>query len=413
MKRLILSGILLLSFAAGLSAGDFDAFFEDATLRLDYVFCGNASRQEIYFAEAFRTSGWAGRRTRLDQVFLEGNGQISLSDPETGKILYVNSFSTLFQEWTSYEEATRVNRAFENCFQVPFPKAPVRVTLTLTDHHRKVSARMSHIVDPADILICPLADNGYSRTVLHRGGDLRRACDVVILSEGYTEAERSKFYKDAARTVEALLSHEPFASRRNCFNFTAIAVPSPDSGVSVPHDGRWKRTVASSHFDTFYVDRYLTTANMKDVFDAIGTVPFEHVIVLANTPVYGGGGIFNSVTIMGSDHPTFPRVIVHEFGHAFAGLADEYYYDDMYDPMYPLDTEPWEPNITTKIDFLSKWKDLLDEGKAGLFEGGGYTSKGVFRPAEDCRMKTNSCPDFCPVCTRAINRIIDYYTAEE
>ena len=413
MKRLLISGILLLSCASLLQAGDFERWFEDATLRLDYVFCGNASKQEIFFSEAFRTSEWAGRRTRLDEVLLEGNGQIRLTDPETDKVLYVNSFSTLFQEWTSYEEATLVDRAFENCFQVPFPKAPVRVTVTLTDNHRKVSARMSHIVDPADILIRPLSDNGHSRTVLHRGGDPQRACDVVILAEGYTAAEKPKFYRDAARTVEALLSHEPFASRKDCFNFTAVAPVSDDSGVSIPHKGVWKRTPASSHFDTFYVDRYLTTANMKDVYDAIGTVPFEHVIVLANTPVYGGGGIFNSVTIMGSDHPTFRVVIVHEFGHAFAGLADEYYYDDMYEPMYPADTEPWEPNITTKVDFASKWQDLLEAGKAGIFEGAGYSSKGVFRPADDCRMKTNTCPDFCPVCTRAINRIIDYYTAGE
>jgi hypothetical protein len=131
--------------------------------------------------------------------------------------------------------------------------------------------------------------------------------------------------------------------------------------------------------------------------------------VLANTPVYGGGGIFNSVTIMGSDHPTFNEVLVHEFGHAFGGLADEYFYLTEESDQYPLDVEPWEPNITTRVDFASKWEDMLPDG-AGLFEGAGYREKGIFRPAPDCRMRTNRCEGFCPVCSRAIVQMIEYYT---
>ena len=170
-------------------------------------------------------------------------------------------------------------------------------------------------------------------------------------------------------------------------------------------------------------------------------MPFEHVIVLVNTPVYGGGGIYNSLTIMGSDHPTFDVVIVHEFGHAFGGLADEYFYLTEESEQYPLDVEPWEPNITTLVDFSRKWEDMLPAGvpvptpldslerqdvrriwkdlkpeqKAvlnrgvGVYEGAGYRSKGVYRPVQECRMKINECEEFCPVCCRAIERMIDYY----
>ena len=181
---------------------------------------------------------------------------------------------------------------------------------------------------------------------------------------------------------------------------------------------------------------------MRKIYDIIGTIPFEHIILLVNTPIYGGGGIYNSLTIMGSDHATFKNVLVHEFGHAFGGLGDEYAYGDQVETPYPADTEPWEPNITTLHDFASKWQDMLPQGtpiptepdeldrtnvrrlwptftqeqkdmlnlKLGVYEGAGYQMQGVYRPVQECRMRINECEEFCPVCTRAIVRMIEYYT---
>lgn len=390
----------------------FEDHFEDGTLRLDYVFCGNNRRQEIYFRQAFRTSAWAGRKARLQEPLLQGNGQVRVLDPVTGACLYANSFSSLFQEWTVTEEATKVQKAFENSFQVPWPKHPVNVEITLRDTHGKVSARLCHPMDPADILIRPLQEGGLPVRTVHGGGALQDKIDIVIVAEGYTDKEQDKFFHDAARAADALFSHEPFKSRSSQFTVRAVFAPSAQSGVSVPHDGKWLSTAASSHFDTFYSQRYLTTQAIWHLWDLIGNVPFEHVIVLANTPIYGGGGIYNNITIMNSDHPTFVPVLVHEFGHSFGGLADEYYYDDHFDTQYPPDTEPWEPNITTKVNFGAKWPDLVGQGEVGLYEGGGYQSKGVFRPTPDCRMKTNECPSFCPVCYRAIEAMTDYYTTK-
>jgi hypothetical protein len=168
-----------------------------------------------------------------------------------------------------------------------------------------------------------------------------------------------------------------------------------------------------THYDTFYSQRYLMTEQMHRLYDVLAGVPFEHIIVLVNSAIYGGGGIYNQLLVTTTDHPTFAQVLVHEFGHSYAGLADEYFYDDGFETMYPADTEPWEPNLTTKVDFSQKWADLLPDpkGRLGLFEGGGYQTKGVWRPSEDCRMRTNESPDFCPVCTRAIIRITDFYTS--
>ena len=413
MKRILVTSLcLIISFSVLAASGRlrFPPVFEDATLRLDYVFCGDSHRQEIYLRQAFKTSAWAGRRTQLAEPLLHGNGQIRLLDPLSGACLYASSFSSLFQEWTTTEEATRVQKAFENSFQVPFPKQPVTVEVTLWDTHGKVSATIRHPLDPADILIRPFGKNALPVRVVHGGAALSDAVDIVIVSEGYAKADEAKFWADASRAAEALFSHEPFKGRAEQFTVRAVFAPSAQSGVSVPHEGIWRQTVASSHFDTFYTERYLTTSSVWDVWNLIGTVPFEQVIVLANTPIYGGGGIYNSLTIMNSDHPTFVPVLVHEFGHAFAGLADEYYYDDQFEPQYPADTEPWEPNITTLVNFGAKWADLVEAGEAGLYEGGGYQSKGVYRPVPDCRMKTNECDRFCPVCTRAILRMIDFCT---
>ena len=432
----------LLLAGGALCARDFDADFEDATLRLDYVFCGDNAHQAIYFQQALRTSAWAGRRHRLDELALEGNGQIRLLDPESGACLYAHPFSTLFQEWQATEEATRMQRAFENCFQVPFPRRPVDVEITLMDTHRQVCARMRHRIDPADILIRRCAPNGLSSAVVWQGGPLPETVDIVVVSEGYAASEKAKFYADAERLAQALFHHEPFASYRDRFSVRAVFAPAAGSGVSVPRLDRWLDTPAASHFDTFYSDRYLTTSAQQKVYDLIGTVPFEHIIVLANTALYGGGGIFNSLTIMNSDHPTFNAVIVHEFGHAFGGLADEYAYGDQVETYYPADTEPWEPNITTLHDFASKWADLLPAGtpvptpldaleqqdvsriwhtltpeqKAmlnggiGVYEGAGYQPRGVYRPVQECRMRINECEDFCPVCTRSLVRLIEFYT---
>lgn len=399
---------MTLALAACLLAAALQA--QDRTLRLDYIFSGTDKTTEISLAQLKSLEGWYGRSVNRDRLFLEGNGRITVRDRESGDILYVNSFSTLFQEWQNGEEATRVRKSFENVFLVPMPDAPADITVELFDSHRRTAARLTHTVDPSDILIRPAGTVPTPHRWLHRSGDSREKIDIAIVAEGYTEAEAELFYRDARTAMESIWSHEPFKSMQDRFNIVAVTPVSQDSGVSIPHDGLWKETALGSHFDTFYSDRYLTTLNLFRLHDVLAGIPYEHIIILANTDNYGGGGIFNSYVLSAAHNRFALPVVVHEFGHSFAGLADEYYYDDQYEEFYHPDTEPWEPNITTLVDFGSKWKDMMGQGGVGLFEGGGYQSKGVFRPQEDCRMKTNGHPDFCPVCERAVRGIIDFYT---
>lgn len=310
---------------------------------------------------------------------------------------------------------------------MPYPKAPAIIDIDLLDNRHNSMAKMSHRFDPADILVVkkgrgPLPDHRY----IHRGGEPTHAIDVAILAEGYTKAEMDSFYRHAEIAVESILSHEPFKSKAANFNFVAVATPSEDSGVSVPRLDDWKSTCFSSHFSTFYSDRYLTTLHVKKIHDAIAGIPYEHIIILANTDEYGGGGIYNSYTLTTARHASFRPVVTHEFGHSFGGLADEYFYEtDVMSDTYPLDVEPWEPNITTLVDFGSKWESEIPAGTPrptpvadaakyplGLYEGGGYSFKGVYRPADRCRMRDNTWPDFCPACRRALANLIDFYVSE-
>ena len=384
----------------------------ERTLRVDYIFTGTDKTCSIALDQLSCFDGWAGRRVNLDRLALRGNGQIRMHDAQTGRLLYCNSFSTLFQEWQATEEATQVQKSFENVFLLPMPSVPVDVTVVLFDFHENIVGRLSHRVDPADILIRRIgAEPAPTRDIL-RSGTPQECIDVVILPEGYTAGEMDLFFRDAETAVESFMNHEAFRELKDRFNFVAVELPSAESGVSVPRRGEWKDTALDSHFDTFYSDRYLTTLHVKQMHDLLAGLPYEHIIILANTDTYGGGGIFNSYTLTTAHHAQFKPVVVHEFGHSFVGLADEYFYDDQFVEYYYPDVEPWEPNITTQADFSRKWEKMLGQPGVGLIEGGGYQSKGVWRASEDCRMKTNAAEDFCPVCTEAVRAIVRFYTGD-
>jgi hypothetical protein len=420
-----------MALSTSLQAQSFTDFFENKTLRTDYIFTGDAQKQEVYLDELSSLPHWAGRRHNLSELPLAGNGEITMTDKASGQVIYRTSFSSLFQEWVSEEEATRVKKGFENSFLLPFPKQAALVTVTLKNVHHKPVATLTHEVRPDDILI---HERGLQRITphryMHQSGSMEDCIDVAILAEGYTAEEMDLFYKDAQATCEALFGHEPFKKLKHKFNIVAVASPSEDSGVSIPRKDEWKSTAVSSHFDTFYSDRYLTTSNIFALADLLDGIAWEHIIILANTETYGGGGIYNSYTLTTAHHSHFAPVVVHEFGHSFGGLADEYFYenDDVLLLAYPASVEPWEQNITTLADFESKWADMLPEGTAiptkvtpertknytvGVYEGGGYQFKGVYRPADICRMRDNVATQFCPVCQRALARIIDFHTLQK
>ncbi|MGM9705682.1 MAG: peptidase M64 N-terminal domain-containing protein, partial [Prevotella sp.] len=309
-------------------AQDFNKHFRDSTLRIDYVFAGNIHSQEIAIDKLNVMPGWYGKKSRLADLPVEGNGQITVADHATGEIIYRNSFSTLFQEWLSYDDAKYKKQSFENVFLVPMPQNTVDITVDLRNNRREIIKSMTQTVSPDDILIRHIGFRNHTPYVtLQQAADTARCIHIAYVAEGYTPDEMETFIKDAQTANDAIFAHEPFKSMKTRFNVIAVESPSRESGTSEPSVCVWKNTVLGSHFDTFYSDRYLTTLNLKDLHDCLAGTPYEHIIVLVNTDKYGGGGILNSYNLSMTHHPMFKPVVVHEFGHSFAGLADEYAYE--------------------------------------------------------------------------------------
>lgn len=422
MRRLLLIVAALLATTIS-HAQSFDDNFSDATLRIDYTFAGNADSQFVALRGLSSTDNWWGRRINLDSTPMKGNGDLTLYS-EAGDILYKTSFSSLFQEWITTPEAKTSTHSFEFTLLVPMPLKVAVAELVLRNNEGEVACTLRHRIDPNDKLIRNLSQHQpLAYEYLHRGGDSKEAIDVAILAEGYTVEQMELFLADARIATEEILSYEPFNKHRDKFNFIAVLSPSVDSNVSVPQDDAWRDTAVGSNFLTFYMDRYLTSANVYAMYDIVTNIPCEHFVILANTDTYGGGGIYNSYTLTTAHHSAFRPVVVHEFGHSFAGLGDEYFYatTDNNDEMHSIAHEPWEPNITTLVDFELKWADMVTEGveiptavtpertanyTVGVYEGGGYRSKGIYRPTDICRMRNNTADRFCPVCQRAIEKVI-------
>ena len=407
----------------GTAQTSFNDLFCDSTLRIDYIFEGNKEEQRIAVDKLNMMPRWYGKRKNLADIPVKGNGQIVVRQHNSKNVIYCNSFSTLFQEWLSFENTWRDRKAFENVFLVPMPKDTVDIDIRLYDNRQQILAELTHTVIPNDILIRQIGFRHVTPyTTLQQAADTTKCIHIAYIAEGYTEEQMEDFVNDARIANKALFAHEPFKSLKSRFNIIAVKSPSLESGTSEPSNGIWRNTALDSHFDTFYSERYLTTLHLKKMHDWLAGTPYEHIIVLVNTDHYGGGGILNSYNLSMTKHDLYRPVVVHEFGHSFAGLGDEYAYEEEDIPMYPHDIEPWERNLTTLVDFHGKWEDLIapktkvptpigkDKDKVGFYEGAGYSMKGVYRPLPDCRMRTNDNPEFCIVCRKAITDLINFYT---
>ena len=401
---------------------DFDTHFTGERLRIDLVLAGDSEHQEAYFQQMYREPRWSGSPSSLINRF--GYGQYFCELFSADSLVYSTGFSTLFEEWRTTPQSEKVKMAANQTVWVPFPRDSVHFVLYRRVWETGKFDRMLEFdIDPSDRHIIP-ASNPYRITTLHYSGDPAHKVDLVFAGEGYTAGQMSKFRSDARRMTDYLFSMEPYAHRADDFNVWLVESVSQDSGPDIPQDGVWRSTIMDSGYDTFYEDRYLTIMDHRKIADAISCTDFDTVFIIANDPKYGGGGIFNSYAMGSSDHKYSDPVFIHEFGHSFAGLGDEYYDSSSpYEDFYNLEVEPWEPNVTTMVDFQSKWADMIAEdtpvptpndpenyyGVVGAFEGAGYMTEGCWRPYYECRMFNNTAPCFCPVCQRAIEAMIDFY----
>lgn len=402
---------------------NFDDYFITKTLRVDYIFAGDATHTGVYLSQMKQEPFWGGSRKNLIDTFGYGEFEVRVKDIENGKLIYSRGFSTLFQEWQTTAEAKNLSRAFYQTTTVPFPKHPVSFELYKRNKEGVFDSVFKLEIDTEDYFIVRENPKFCKVTKIIDSGDPSVNVDIAFIAEGYKKEEMDKFREDVKRVSEYLLNTSPFNQYRNKFNIWAVESVSEDSGPDVPGEGIYNNTIANSSYFTFNLARYLTTYDVKSIRDIAANVPYDQIYLLINSPRYGGGGIFNHYTACTSDHELTPEVLTHEFGHGFAGLGDEYYSSSVaYEDFYPLDREPWEPNLTTLKDFDSKWKDMIEKSvpvptppdsvyfdEVGVFEGGGYVAKGVYRPYYNCRMKSNIAQGFCPVCQRAIKQMIEFY----
>ena len=421
MKKLF---FLLLVLAWTQTQAAFDDYFENKTLRIDYYHTGNNVTDIYSIDELMQEPFWGGSKVNLLDIFNYGKYKFLAYDAASNELIYSYTYNTLFSEWQTTNEAKLTFKSFSETVTMPFPKKAIRCEFYSRNKKGIFEKKFEYAIDPKNYFIVKQQRMVYPKVDILNSGDPAVKVDIVIIPEGYTEAEMDKFIKDANKFAEYLFNARPYKQNKNKFNIRAIKAPSKESGTDVPGEGIWKNTLVNSTFYTFDTERYLMTSDNKTLRDVASNAPYDQIYIIANTSKYGGGAIYNHYAVSVNSSPYSEYIYTHEFGHSFAGLGDEYYDSETsYNEFYPLDVEPPDPNLTTLVNFDSKWKDLIDKStpvptpndvkyknKVGVFEGGGYVTKGVYRPAYDCTMKSISTDNFCRVCTISIEKMIDFYT---
>jgi hypothetical protein len=440
------------------------------TMRVDYYHTGNAT-QEMFSLDrvAVEPLEWPGNPQKsIDDTNL-GKYFFEVRDRNTNRVVYSRGFASVYGEWETTDEARNVNRTFHESLRFPAPQVPVQVVLKKRDANNAFREIWSTIVDPKDMFIDRSKPASPGPLIeLQKSGDPVGKVDFLIMGDGYTAAERGKFEKDARRLVELLFATSPFKERRSDFNVWALCPAAEESGISRPSTGIYRASPLGASYDAFGSERYVLTYENRALRSVAQFAPYEFIEILTNSRTYGGGGIFGLYSTVAADSDQAPYVFVHEFGHHFAGLADEYYTSPVAYTPAAVKTEPWELNVTALLDPASlKWKDLVSPGtplptpwqkeefenqsreygkrraqirlenrpesemealfrenrefevklfarekyagKVGAFEGANYEAKGFYRPEVDCIMFTRS-PAFCAVCRRALERVIALYT---
>ena len=392
-------------------------------MRVDFIFAGNAKTEKLYLEQIKKEPFWGGTKTNLIDWFDYGEYKFEVINPESGAVIFSRGFCTLFEEWQTTTEAQQVDRSYYQTITFPYPKKDVILKIYSRKWEGDFATVFETTINPKDYFINPEIKNTPYKKLLDNG-DPAKKVDIVFLSEGYTITEMEKFENDVMKIVNYLFSQEPYKSNSNKFNIWIVNSVSEESGTDVPGKGVYRKTIVNSSFYTFDSERYLTTPDIESVRDIAGVVPYDEICIIVNTDIYGGGGVYNHFAVFSADHSLSNKVFIHEFGHSFAGLGDEYYdASTSYLDFYNTAIEPWSPNLTTLVNFDKKWKSMIDaktsfptprivENKdiVGVFEGGGYVSKGVYSPMMDCRMKSNEAKGFCPVCSKAIVDMIRFKT---
>ncbi len=460
-------GISILLQAQKVANVDYDKYFITATMRVDYFHTGTATEEHFSLDRVLNDGAWPGSRVVLLDELNRGLYFYKITDTLTNTLLYSRGFASVFGEWQTIGDPAW--GTFHESVRFPWPKLPVRLTIEKRDAKNNFAEVWSIVIDPKARIVNPaILQSNYKSFTYVDNGKADTHVDIVILGDGYSAAEMDKFHKDVATLTDELFTVEPFKSRKSDFNVRAVETPSATSGVNKPHPGVFSRTPLSMSYGAFDSERYALSYDNRTIRDVAASVPYDYMFILINERTYGGGGIFNLYSTVAADNKFSRYIFVHEFGHSFAALADEYYTSDVSYQTPEVTIEPWEPNVTALFDPANlKWKELVKPGTpiptpwgktefdnfsygiqnerralraanvpetemealferekntslemfsnnkykdaTGAFEGGNYMQFGIYRSALDCIMFTRNKQEFCPACTKAISEVIDMY----
>jgi len=441
-----------------------------ATMRVDFYHTGNVS-QEMFSLDrvVIEPLGWPGNPNKpIDESNL-GKYLFEVRDRTTNRLLYSRGLNSIYGEWETTDEARTANRTFHESLRFPAPQSAVQVILKKRDSTNAFREAWTINVDPSDMFIDrskPVPPGDLIE--IQKNGPPAAKVDLLLLGDGYTSQERPKFERDARRLLAVLFATSPFKEHQSDFNVWGLCPAAAESGISRPSTGVHRASPIGTTYDAFGSERYVLTFDNRAFRTIAEFAPYDFVEIVANNRTYGGGGIFGLYSTVAADSDQAPYVFVHEFGHHFAALADEYYTSPVAYLPATVRTEPWEPNVTALLDPKTlKWRDLVEPGtplptpwqkelfeqhsreysarrakiraenrpeeemeqlfrenrefelklfasekyagKVGAFEGANYEAKGYYRPQVDCIMFTRS-PAFCAVCRRAIERVIALYS---
>lgn len=362
--------LFLVLFLPGLifaqSSVIFDKYFLDKTMRVDYFHIGHAKEELVTLDRVYQQGIWAGSKKNLIDGFDYGRYCIKVYDFASGTLIFSKGFDSYFGEYQTTAAAGRgVKRTYHESALIPCPKNKIKFSLESRDRQNFSRPIFSGEIDPASITVLkkPLS-SGVKVFELLKSGDPHQKVDIAFIAEGYTSKEEPKLKADLERFVQVLFKLEPYKSQKNQFNIYGVFKASDDSGCDEPSHGSFKNTAVGATFDSLGSERYVLTEDNRSLRDIAAHVPYDALFIMVNHKRYGGGGIYNFYCTFTVDNQWYEYLFLHEFGHSFAGLGDEYYTSDVaYNEFYPKGVEPREANITALLDSKNlKWKKMVGPG---------------------------------------------------
>lgn len=393
----------------------FDMYFHNQTLRIDYHRFRSIEKDSVEIYRLFRKQTWEGSRQHLIDIPGYANTKVEMWTSDGKNLLFAHEYNTLAGEWATLEEAKDSLRVFEETVLLPLPKHAVNIRFFSRNSDGKwITVSNSLYIDNKKSITIPLVQDNYEKIALHHSGEGKFCVDIMFVPDGFDKNDSALMKEKMEMFANTLLHTEPFSQYKDKLNLWGLTAYSEHSGIPITSVSE-TQTVACTHFNTFNSERYLMTDSTFRLHNAIGNHPCEHIIIICNTDKYGGGGIYNFYATVSLDKTFASKIMLHELGHSFGGLGDEYAENDISTITPAFSKEPLEPNLTTLVDFSSKWKKQMRNStpiptpstteyskEVGVYEGASYQPKGIYRPFQSCMMRDYA--PFCPVCAEILHR---------